>query len=346
MMHRENQIRSSSYPRAALIGNPSDGYFGKTIAFVFRNFEAQVTLCPSDKLEIVPHVRDRFEFENMSELCEDIDQFGYYGGVRLLKATIKRFSEYCKSQGKTLESKNFRLSYQSSIPLRLGLAGSSAIITACIEALKTYYGIEIPPHLQANLVLATEREELGIEGGLQDRVAQSYEVPVFMDFNQDLMESRGYGAYEILPVEKLPPLYIAYRRSLSSGSELVHNNLRARYNEGDKEVLAAIQKFKAISDHVRVMLLHGAYDELGNYMDRNFDLRRSIINISQDNLRMVELARNTGASAKFTGSGGAIIGTYKSESMFEELKRNLSEEDIEVIKPEIVSRHEEISQSY
>ena len=94
------------------------------------------------------------------------------------------------------------------------------------------------------------------------------------------------------------------------------------------------------------MLLHGAYDELGNYMDRNFDLRRSIINISQDNLRMVELARNTGASAKFTGSGGAIIGTYKDESMFEQLKRNLGEEDIEVIKPEIISRHEEISQSY
>ncbi|MDW3648718.1 MAG: GHMP kinase [Bacteroidia bacterium] len=346
MMHRENQIRSSSYPRAALIGNPSDGYFGKTIAFVFKNFKAEVVLTPSDKLEIVPHIRDRFKFENMSELCEDIDQFGYYGGVRLLKASIKRFSEYCKSCEIELEKKNFRLSYQSTIPLRLGLAGSSAIITACIKALKTYYQIDIPPHLQANLVLATEREELGIEGGLQDRVAQSFEVPVFMDFNRDLMESRGYGAYEVLPVDKLPPLYIAYRRSLSSGSELVHNDLRARYNAGDQKVHEAIQQFTAISDHVRVMLIHGAYDELGSYIDQNFDLRRSIINISQENLRMVELARNTGASAKFTGSGGAIIGTYKNESMFEELKRNLSEEDIEVIKPEIISKHEEISQSY
>jgi hypothetical protein len=28
--------------RAALIGNPSDGYFGKTIAFVFKNFRAKV----------------------------------------------------------------------------------------------------------------------------------------------------------------------------------------------------------------------------------------------------------------------------------------------------------------
>ncbi|MEO1212862.1 MAG: GHMP kinase [Bacteroidota bacterium] len=346
MMHRENQIQSSSYPRAALIGNPSDGYFGKTIAFVFSNFKAEVFLSPSNKLEIVPHIRDRFEFDNMAELCKDIDQFGYYGGVRLLKASIKRFFEYCQSCGKDLEEKNFRLSYRSSIPLRLGLAGSSAIITACIKALKTYYKVDIPPHLQANLVLATEREELGIEGGLQDRVAQSFEVPVFMDFNRDLMERRGYGAYEVLPVDKLPPLYIAYRRSLSSGSEIVHNDLRARYNAGDEKVHAAIQQFSAISDHVRVMLIHAAYDELGTYMDQNFDLRRSIINISQENLRMVELARSTGASAKFTGSGGAIIGTYKNESMFEDLKRSLSKEDIEVIKPEIISKHEEVSQSY
>ena len=30
-------IEAYSYPRAAVIGNPSDGYFGKTIAFVFKS---------------------------------------------------------------------------------------------------------------------------------------------------------------------------------------------------------------------------------------------------------------------------------------------------------------------
>jgi hypothetical protein len=37
-------IETTAYPRAALIGNPSDGYFGKTIAFTFKNFEARVQL--------------------------------------------------------------------------------------------------------------------------------------------------------------------------------------------------------------------------------------------------------------------------------------------------------------
>ena len=32
-------IQESAYSRAALVGNPSDGYHGKTIAFVFNNYQ-------------------------------------------------------------------------------------------------------------------------------------------------------------------------------------------------------------------------------------------------------------------------------------------------------------------
>ena len=46
--------RTYSYPRAALIGNPSDGYFGKTIAFVFSNFQAEILLYESPELIIEP----------------------------------------------------------------------------------------------------------------------------------------------------------------------------------------------------------------------------------------------------------------------------------------------------
>jgi glucuronokinase len=50
---------------------------------------------------------------------------------------------------------------------------------------------------------------------------------------------------------------------------------------------------------------------------------------------MVMLARSAGASAKFTGSGGAIIGAYEDEAMFERLKSVLAAENINVIKPEV-----------
>jgi len=37
-------ITTHAYARAGLVGNPSDGYFGKTIAFSIRNIKATVHL--------------------------------------------------------------------------------------------------------------------------------------------------------------------------------------------------------------------------------------------------------------------------------------------------------------
>jgi len=76
---------------------------------------------------------------------------------------------------------------------------------------------------------------------------------------------------------------------------------------------------------------------MAQLINRNFDLRRSILNIAPGNIDMVETARSVGASAKFTGSGGAIIGTYIDESMFENLTKTMQKKEIEVIKPEIVT---------
>jgi glucuronokinase len=43
-----------------------------------------------------------------------------------------------------------------------------------------------------------------------------------------------------------------------------------------------------------------------------------------------------GASSKFTGSGGAIIGQYQDESMYTSLKETLSHQGIALLKPTIV----------
>ena len=42
-------IESRGYARAGLIGNPSDGYFGKTIAVIIKNFHAEITLFESHR---------------------------------------------------------------------------------------------------------------------------------------------------------------------------------------------------------------------------------------------------------------------------------------------------------
>lgn len=330
-------IQTKSYPRAAMIGNPSDGYFGKTIAFVFKNFSTEVVLYETPELEILPQERDRNTFRNIESLYQDVKLYGYYGGIRLLKATIKKFFEHCETNRIILDQRNFTIRYQSNIPNRLGLAGSSGIITACMKALMTFYNIQIPKPLLANIVLSVETEELGLGAGLQDRVAQAYETPVFMDFDQQIMEKQGYGIYQALNLDHLSTIYIAYRPELSEGSEVVHNDLRARFEMGDASVLNAMKRFAQITLEARESIEKADWPRLNQLMDENFDLRHSICQISRSNMEMIQLARAVGASAKFTGSGGAIIGLYKDEKMFDQLSTTLTKHNIKIIKPEIVS---------
>ena len=329
-------IETYSYPRAAVIGNPSDGYFGKTIAFVFSNFIAKVQLYQTPELEIKPDRLDLTSFNSIKELVEDVNFAGYYGGMRLIKGIIKVFYQYCAKNEIQIEDRNFTIRYSSNIPLRLGLAGSSAIITACLKALTIYYNVKIPEPIFANLVLSVEKDELGIAAGLQDRVAQAFEAPVFMNFDREIMKNQGYGIYERINTENFPLFYIAYRRNLSEGTEVVHNNLKARFEIGDPEVLQAMQRWAEITEEFKIALNEGNFKKMNELMNENFDLRRKTVLISKGNIEMVELARSVGASSKFTGSGGAIIGICEDDLMFNKLKNKLNANGIEVIKPNIV----------
>jgi len=332
-------IETSAYPRAAVIGNPSDGYFGKTIAFVFSNFIAKVQLYQTPMLEIKPQRMDETTYINLEELVNYVNFGGYYGGMRLIKAMIKVFYEYCKSNNIKLASKNFTITYNSNIPLRLGLAGSSAILTACLKSLCLFYEVYIEPAIFANLVLSVETRELGISAGLQDRVAQAFEKPVFMNFEKKIMEKQGYGDYKVLQNVRFPNFYIAYRKNLSEGTETVHNNLKARFDIKEAKVLQAMKRWAQITEEFKEALEKGDNQRMHDLINENFDLRRKLITISSGNIEMVELARSTGASAKFTGSGGAIIGTYTDEIMFSKLHDLMSSHEIEVIKPNIINNN-------
>jgi len=336
-------IRTKAYPRAALIGNPSDGYHGKTIAFVFSNYCAEVQLYESPELDLLPSLRDHTSFKSIRHLSEDVSLYGYYGGIRLLKASIKKFQEYCERNAIELDDRNFTIRYQTSIPNRLGLAGSSAIITACTRALKMFYNVKISKPILANLVLSVEKEELGIDAGLQDRVAQAYNTPVFMDFDNEYMAKHGYGNYQSIKIPDDLNIYTAFRTDLAEGSEILHGRLREDYENGKPDVLAAIKEWAELTVKVKKCLEAGDCASLPGYINRNFDLRCEVCksSVSPKNRQMVELARSAGASAKFTGSGGAIIGTYEDDAMFQRLKTKLKEHEIEIVKPNIVTSPEE-----
>jgi glucuronokinase len=328
-----SMIETFAYARAGLLGNPSDGYFGKTIALIARNFRARVLLYPSARLEIRPSKADMPVFESLDDLYATTRWRGYYGGIRIIQALIVRFMDYCQEHHFELENRNFTIEYESTIPLRLGMGGSSSIITAALRALCQYFGIEIPLPIQAKLVLETETKELGVPAGPQDRVIQVYEGLVYMDFAKELMTTRGYGEYERLDPALLPNIYLAYRTSLSEGTEVFHNNVRERWNRRDPQVVDAMARWGEIAVEGRAALLAHDYPRLNALINENFDLRSQIYQIGAGNLEMIQAAREAGASSNFAGSGGAIVGSFADEAVFQRLQTAMTPLGVAVVKP-------------
>jgi glucuronokinase len=328
-------LRKSAFARAGLVGNPSDGYGGKTISLVVPHFRAQAVLYEWEDVEVVQTEQDEGRFDSVHGLVRDVKLHGYYGGVRLVKATIKKFVEYCYQQHLDLHGRNFSVRYESNIPRQVGLAGSSAIIVAVLRCLMAFYDIDIPHEVQPSLALSVETEELGMAAGLQDRVIQVYEGLVFMDFaperRRELNGHRCYH-YERLDPALLPPLYLAYKPEVGKPIQVGNFTLAQLVSGKDPAALGAIEKWADLTLRARAAILSRDGEQLGQLMDENFDTRRSILTLPENHIQVVETARSAGASAKFAGSGGAIVGTYRDEAAFQQLREALAAIGCEVLK--------------
>ncbi|PIK45767.1 hypothetical protein BSL78_17372 [Apostichopus japonicus] len=211
-----------------------------------------------------------------------------------------------------LPKRNFTLKYDTNIPRQVGLAGSSAIVTATMQCLMHFFDItdlDMKKPLQPQFILDVEMEELFINAGLQDRVIQVYEGLVYMDFSTEIFKAQGHGDYEPLDMSLLPSMWLAYIR--------------------DSEVMEAMKTFAQLTDQARQALETKDHNKLRELMDRNFDLRRKLYGddvIGAENLQMVNLARQHGSCAKFPGSGGAVIGFCPDADNLKHLKKAFQSE--------------------
>uniref|UniRef100_A0A0G4IG27 Uncharacterized protein n=1 Tax=Chromera velia CCMP2878 TaxID=1169474 RepID=A0A0G4IG27_9ALVE len=326
----EEILRCRAFARVGLVGNPSDGYFGRTIACTISNFWAEAELWASKRVQLLPHpLFDPSSFEGLGDLHTVGKREGYHGGMRVMMATCKKFYEYCTERGIVLPKRNFTARYDTNIPRQVGLSGSSAIITALFRCLMRFHGLttsDIPQEIQPSVILSVETDELGIAAGLQDRVAQVYEGVVFMDFDRDLLEKRGYGVYERLPIEQLQrlTLFLAYQ-SEGSDSGRVHSSVRARWESGDESVLSAMRGLADSAVEARRALSEGDEEGLMGIFESNQRTRVDLFGpevIGERNQRMVDIAREHGCAAKFSGSGGAVVGVCPWSSLSDREREN------------------------
>lgn len=272
-----------AFARAALAGNPSDAYGGAVLAVTVPVWRAEAVATRSPEPSVSPE-------------------------SRLVEATVARLA-------RELSPATLRTAVQwtTSIPQRVGLGSSSALVIAVARAVCELHTLDPSPEELAELALAVEVQDLGIEAGLQDRVAQAYGGLTFMDF------SGAGNRYERLDPSLLPAFLIAWLPGAAQDSGHVHDSLRDRYGRGEPGMRVAMVALAAAAKGARDALASRDRAAFHRSVNWTFDLRRELLMLDHRCVEMVEVARAAGASANYTGSGGAIV------ALCDERERGLAE---------------------
>jgi galactokinase/mevalonate kinase-like predicted kinase len=262
----------TAFARAALAGNPSDGYGGAVLAVTLTPRSATATAWRSQRAATDPP-------------------------SELVAATVARFAAELAPDAADATSVRFR----TTIPRAVGLGGSSAIVVATLRALCELWSVDLTPIEAAQLALRIEVDDLGIAAGLQDRIAQTHEGLTFMDFGPQPPVARP------LDPSLLPPLVIAWRGDSGGHSGDVHAPLRERHAGGEPSVLRAMRTLTRAAHDAAEAIAAGDHEALRSSVDASFDARRSMLSLDPRHVEMIEVARGAGAAANYAGSGGAIV---------------------------------------
>lgn len=256
------------FARAAVAGNPSDGYDGAVCSVIVPQFSAVAsTTATAD------------------------------ASIPLVSTAIERF-------GREVAPVSVGVTIETTIPRSVGLAGSSAIVVAVIQALASHTGTDLSPMEVARLAYDVERVDLGIAGGWQDQLIQSHGYSALIE----CAEPRDVHPIAMSTVRTLP-LYLAWSHSAAQASGDAHAKLQSEHTSESPEMreLAELgrQAAKSFAD--------GDVHSLKQAINSTFDIRRTVMDIAPAQVEMVETARSLGASANFAGSGGAILGVLPKD---------------------------------
>lgn len=294
--------------RAALAGNPSDGYGGRVVALAVDDFAATVTASDADGITCDIGAAPRHD--SARALLEHCDAHGHDHPEplgQLLSAATVRLLRWLGDRGRPAPATGVRLRATTTVPRQVGLAGSSAIVVATLRALREHWRLLLDDQALVRVALETETVELGIAAGLQDRVALTCGGLVALDVGPDHVRGGATGRWRRLDAGLLPPLLLAWDPAAGESSGGVHGGLRERHARGDGEVAAAMADCAAAADAFAAALLAGDRAALGAAIDATLDARLRVVDPSPRHLELARIARRHGTAVNFAGSGGAVI---------------------------------------
>ncbi len=281
--------------RAALAGNPSDGYDGRVVATVITQMSATVTVAPSDTFRVG---------DTTFATTDNLPPYDQTGDAALFVASIAIAARRWQVTPCTIQ-------WTTTIPRSVGLSGSSALVIATLKALAEHDQQQLDPQQLPSMALAAEKL-LGITAGLQDRVVQTFGGLQDMTFPR--RPARGEAAFtqRLLSPRRELELAVLYDTSAAEPSQVFHGELRQRYDDGDQSVRTAMRSLARAAETASRAVEAGDLRALGVAMNESYDLRAGMSDLSPSHVRLIELVRSCGLAANYAGSGGSVVALITS----------------------------------
>jgi galactokinase/mevalonate kinase-like predicted kinase len=155
---------------------------------------------------------------------------------------------------------------------------------------------------------------MGIICGFQDQHMAAFGGLNFMDFHgKESLEQRDDE-----PLATVEPLHdqirslpiVVAHTGISRNSGIVHRSIRDRWLDGEPEVVEGYKRIAELARMGRRAMLNADWEQLGQLMDENHAIQRSLGGSGPQNDNLIDVARENGAlGAKLSGAGhgGTIV---------------------------------------
>ena len=294
------RVVCSAPGRAGIIGNPTDMYGGAVLSCSV-DMRARVEVTPGRGITL----------ETAGQACtissrEDLRPAGDRFDV------VRAVLEYLR-----LPEMNCHVSYESQIPMRSGLAGSTALMVALLDAFLVWQGDYRHAYHIAEQTRYVELHNLKVVCGYQDAYMCTFGGLNYMDFRGKQFyrqaEAELFATVEPLAafVAELP--FVLGYTGVQHASSAVHKPIRERWLEGESAVVQGYERITEIARAGKKALLLSDWPTLGRLMNENHLIQRDLGGSGESNERLIAAALQAGAlGAKLAGAGdgGTIIALW------------------------------------
>jgi D-glycero-alpha-D-manno-heptose-7-phosphate kinase len=245
------------------------------------------------------HISVRSLDYGLSVMYPAADGLEYDGKLDLVKAAIRKLRPADQERG-------FELMIHSDAPPGSGLGASSAMMVALVGVLKEHFNLAMTDYDVAELACHIEREELGIQGGLQDQYAAAFGGCNYIEFLADRVIVNPLKISSDVINELQYNLLLAYTGTMRLSGHIIQDQVD-RYERREPETMDALRELKRLTVEMKNAVLRRELTDFGELLHREWMHKKKVSSkISGEKLdTLYDLARQHGAiGGKVTGAGG------------------------------------------